>query len=358
MKNRQPHPRWRFLSPLYLLAVAIHRSIYEWKIIVPFLPSQPTLTLGNLHAGGTGKTPIALWILEQLQPHVKDVAYVSRGYGRKTKESRRVELEDRAEEVGDEARLVRRVFGHSPDVHVLVARKRREAFAMLPPRCPVILDDAFQHWDLRSPVSLLICPYGEWYTDAAVLPAGPLREDPSAASRATAILISKCPHPLDAHERLAIAQRLGLRKDQQLFAAQELMGEPVPWWGAPAWRGDETALVFSGIGDPGHFETFASHPDRYVQGGVAAVTLRFPDHSPLDAARCAQIASDAYQSACNAVITTAKDLARLQHKPDEWADVHVYCLPHEADFGEDRNPFLLWLQNQWKAHGYRVPLPL
>ncbi|MDG1253068.1 MAG: tetraacyldisaccharide 4'-kinase [Schleiferiaceae bacterium] len=358
MNLRQPRPRWRFLSPIYLFAVALHRSIYEWKIIVPYLPSQPTLSLGNLHAGGTGKTPIALWILEQLQPHVEDIAYVSRGYGRKTKECRRVELDDSADEVGDEARLVRHVFGHCPDVHVFVARKRREAFAHLPQKCPVILDDAFQHWDLQSPISLLICPYGDWYNEALVLPAGPLREAASAAQRASAILISKCPHPINAHERLAISKRLGLTKDQQLFTAQEVMGEPRPMWGAPAWCGDETALVFSGIGDPERFEQFACHSDRFKQGGVAATTLRFPDHTPLDPPRRAQIASDAYQSACNAVITTAKDLARLEEKPSEWDDLHIYCLPHEVDFGTDRNPFLLWLQSQWKAHGYRVPLPL
>jgi len=358
MNRRKPHPRWGFLTPLYLLGVALHRHIYEWKIIVPFLPSQPTLTLGNLHAGGRGKTPIALWILEQIQPQVSDVAYVARGYGRKTKETRRVELQDTAEEVGDEPRLVRSVFGHSPDVHVIVAHKRRDAFQMLPKNCPVILDDAMQHWDLKSPITLLICPYGEWYTEAAVLPAGPLRESPEAAGRASAVVISKCPHPLDAHERLAIATKLGLRKDQPLFAAQEVMGEPIPRWNAPAWRGDETALVFSGIGDPRRFESFATAPERFDLGGVAAVTLRFPDHSPLDETRCAQIAADAYQSGCNALLTTGKDLARLPQKPEAWAHLNVYVLPHEADFGVDRNPFLLWLQNQWKAHGYRVPLQL
>ena len=241
---------------------------------------------------------------------------------------------------------------------MIVARKRREAFHLLPKNCPVILDDAMQHWDLKSPVTLLICPYGEWYTEASVLPAGPLRESPAAAGRASAIVISKCPHPLDAHERLAISTKLGLRKDQPLFASQEVMGEPLARWNAPEWRGDETALVFSGIGDPRRFESFATAPERFSQGGVAAVTLRFPDHSPLDEARCDQIAKDAYQGGCNVLITTGNDLARLPQKPKAWRDLHVYILPHEADFGSDRNPFLQWLQNQWKAHGYRVPLQL
>ncbi|HAB35635.1 MAG TPA: tetraacyldisaccharide 4'-kinase, partial [Cryomorphaceae bacterium] len=318
-----------------MLGVSLHRLLYEWRIIAPFLPSQPTLVLGNLHAGGTGKTPIALWLLEKLQPHTEHLAYVSRGYGRKTKETRIVHPDDTAEEVGDEALMVRRHFGHSNDVDVVVAHRRREAFPLLPPKCPVLLDDALQHWDLKAPVSLLICPYGKWYTQEKVLPAGPLREAPSAAERASAVLITRCPYPLDAQEKWRISQELGLGKHQKLFAAQEIMGEPLPVWGAPTWRGDETALVFSGIGEPAEFEAYSTHADRFPQGGVAAVTLRFEDHQELNEAQCLSIAEAAFHAGCNALLTTSKDLARLTAKPKAWAQLNVYRIPHEADMGAD-----------------------
>jgi len=358
LTSMRPKKRLGFLSPLYLFGVALHRSLYEWKIIVPFTPNQPTLAIGNLHVGGTGKTPVALWVLEKLQPHLPHIAYVSRGYGRKTKEALCVQLQDPVSQVGDEARMVRQHFGHSPDVSVVVAHQRKDAFALLPKDCPVILDDALQHWALCSQVTLLVCPHGKWYTDEQVLPAGPLREHPQAASRFSAVLISKCPYPMDAHERLAMVQKLGLHKEQKLFCAQEKMGEPQAQWNAPTWKGDETSLVFSGIGAAQDFEAFAEHPDRYPQGGVAAMTLRFPDHSPMDASRCQKIAEDAFQAGCNTLLTTRKDLARLTKKPEAWADLQVYVIPHEADFGEDEKPFLRWLESQWKAHGYRVPLPL
>ncbi|MFM1884610.1 MAG: hypothetical protein RL168_794 [Bacteroidota bacterium] len=346
------------MSPVYLLGVSLHRLLYEWRIIAPFLPNQPTLVLGNLHAGGTGKTPIALWLMEKLQPHTEHLAYVSRGYGRKTKEARIVHPDDTSEDVGDEALMVRRHFGHSNDVEVVVAHRRRDAFPLLPPKCPVLLDDALQHWDLKAPISVLICPYGKWYTQEKVLPAGPLRESPRGADRASAVLITRCPYPLDAQEKWRISQELGLGKHQKLFAAQECMGEPMGVWGASAWRGDETALVFSGIGEPAEFEAFSTHPDRFHQGGVAAVTLRFEDHQDLDEAQCSAIAEAAFHAGCNALITTSKDLARLPSKPKAWADLQVYRIPHEADLGADEIPFLLWLKEQWKAHGYRVPLPV
>jgi tetraacyldisaccharide-1-P 4'-kinase len=117
-------------------------------------------------------------------------------------------------------------------------------------------------------------------------------------------------------------------------------------------------LVFSGIGEPAEFEAFSTHSDRFPQGGVAAVTLRFDDHQDLDEARCTEIATAAFQAGCNAILTTSKDLARLTEKPKSWQNLNVYRIPHEADLGSDEIPFLQWLQEQWKAHGYRVPLPL
>lgn len=100
LKRHQPHPRWAFLSPIYLLGVSLHRLIYEWRFIVPFSPYQPSVLIGNLHAGGTGKTPIALWLVEKLLFATDHVAYVSRGFGRKTKQLRHVHPDDTAEKWG------------------------------------------------------------------------------------------------------------------------------------------------------------------------------------------------------------------------------------------------------------------
>jgi tetraacyldisaccharide 4'-kinase len=358
MNNRQPHPRWAFLSPLYLLGVRLHRLIYEWRVIAPYLPSQPAVLFGNLHAGGTGKTPIAIWLMMKLQPTTEHLTYLSRGYGRKTKNLRSVHSDDHVNLVGDEALMVRRTFGHSTDVEVIVANRRRHAFAQLPPNSPVILDDGFQHWDLQIPVSIIVCPYGDWYTDLRVLPGGPLREKPNGADRAAAVVVSRCPYPLDADEKLRIAKHLKLKSHQVLFTAQEIMEEPLPYWGAKPWRGDETTLVFSGIGNPAEFEEFCQHDDRYPLGGVAAITLRFNDHQNFDPIRCEEIAHSAFKAGCNTLLTTAKDLARLHKKPASWADLNVYYIPHSADFGMDEKPFLEWLMLQWRAHGYRVPLPL
>ncbi|MEY4492550.1 MAG: hypothetical protein RL085_961, partial [Actinomycetota bacterium] len=109
----------------------LHAAAYRWRIRTAYQPSIATLAVGNLHVGGTGKTPLSLWLMEQLHQRVEPVYYVSRGYGRRTKEVREVVLEDAPENVGDEALMVRQHFGHSTDVHVVVAHQRTEALKRL-----------------------------------------------------------------------------------------------------------------------------------------------------------------------------------------------------------------------------------
>ena len=104
---------------------------------------------------------------------------MSRGYGRKTWATRIVQNESSVAEVGDEARMLRSKL--QDNVAVIVARRRRAAFPLVPINAPVILDDAFQHWDIKAPLSVLVCPYDKWYTQELVLPAGPLREPYGAA---------------------------------------------------------------------------------------------------------------------------------------------------------------------------------
>jgi tetraacyldisaccharide 4'-kinase len=81
-------------SWIYALGAWLHAAAYRWRIRTAYQPSIATLAVGNLHVGGTGKTPLSLWLMEQLHQRVEPVYYLSRGYGRRTKEVREVVLED------------------------------------------------------------------------------------------------------------------------------------------------------------------------------------------------------------------------------------------------------------------------
>ncbi len=354
MNWKKPHRYLRLLSPIYLFVLQLHRSIYEWKILVPFRPHQATLVLGNLHSGGTGKTPLAIWILSKIENKVPNSAYVSRGYGRKTWATTIVQKESSAADVGDEARLLRSKL--KDNVSVIVARRRRTAFPLIPVNAPVILDDAFQHWDLKAPLSVLVCPYNNWYTEELVLPAGPLREPHEAAKRASAIVVTKCPHEINEFEKLEIRNKLNISKNQQLFCAQETMGSPFAEFDSPEWSGKEMALVVSGIGHPDKYFSHIKNSDFFNNNGDSVGFLRFRDHAPWTHKNIIRVLNTAQNIHCNTLIFTEKDIARLDDLPKEWSNFSIYSIPHKLDFGNDETIFLSWLNNQWKAHGYNLSL--
>ena len=350
----KPNRLFKFCTPIYLLVLKIHRTIYDWKIIVPFKPNQPTLILGNLHSGGTGKTPLAIWILNKIKDKIPNSSYVSRGYGSKSWKTQKVESNSRVSKVGDEARMLRSKF--SSDISIVVARKRRRAFPLINPDSPVILDDAFQHWDLKGPLSVLICPYKKWYTNELVIPAGPLREPSSEANRATAIIVTKCPREINEYERLEIREILRIKKDQRLFCAQETMGAPAPEFNSPAWTGKEAALVVAGIGNPQNYFAHVKNSNFFSKDGNAVGFLNLEDHAKWNSFNINKVLKAAKRLHCNTLILTEKDIARLDNLPSEWSSFSIYSIPHELNFGDDERIFLSWLKDQWKAHGYNLPL--
>lgn len=340
------------ISWMYAFGAWLHASWYRWRIRTPYHPQIATLSVGNIQIGGTGKTPLSLWLMEQFQTKVDPVYYLSRGYGRRTKEVREVQLEDDPMDVGDEALMVRQHFGHSTDIHVMVAHKRAEALRDLGRTGVVVLDDAFQHRGVQTAINLLACPFGQWYTHDKVLPAGRLREHPSSARRAQAVVVTRCPGPVDPLTRLDIRSKLNLLPEQELFCSWERYGDPLPQWDAPGWplTGPSAALALCGIGQP---SVFLAGVRRLVPMAEAMVLA---DHEPYRPSVVKAIAQKCHEQGITCIITTKKDRARMGTKPREWSGISVYVLPHEIALDDDGPRLLKWLEREWKARGFRVPL--
>ncbi len=342
------------LSWIYALGAWLHAAAYRWRIRSTYQPEIASVSIGNLHLGGTGKTPLSLWIMEQLHQRFEPVYYLSRGYGRKTRELREVTLEDEPLDVGDEALMVRQHFGHSSGIRVFVAKQRAEALKTMGKVGAVILDDAFQHRGVNAALQILVCPFGQWYTQDHVVPAGRLREHPSAALRAHAVVVTRCPGPVDPLTRLDIRKTLQLSPDQDLFCSWERYGEPQPQWGAEPWESvkPDKAIALCGIGQP---QVFLAGVRRLVPMADAFVLA---DHEPFSKSVVQSLAQKCRERGISTIVTTKKDRARLGSKPKAWSEFRVYVLPHEIVLDQDGPRLLKWLQQEWKAHGFRVPLQL
>ena len=166
------------LSWLFASVVAVRRAMYRKGWFESFRVPRPVIVVGNITVGGTGKTPMTIWLAEQLQARGLRVGIVLRGYGGQSKQwPREVTEETSSLEVGDEAVLLAQRTGAlvvaGPD-RVAAARKAIERGAEI-----VLCDDGLQHYRLARDAEIAVIDERRGLGNGRLLPAGPLREPAS-----------------------------------------------------------------------------------------------------------------------------------------------------------------------------------
>lgn len=260
----------------------------------------PTVSIGNLTVGGTGKTPVAAWFAAQLRARGHAPAVLLRGYG-------------------DDEPLVHAAL--NPDVPVFADadRRRAAAQAITQGATALVLDDAFQHRQMPRDADVVVVSADLW-SDLPVrlLPAGPFREPLTALRRAQLVLVTrKAASPARAAE---VARQLSLASGGVPLAVVHLApGRLRAWTGgesesADALRG-QRVLAVSGIGAPAAFLAQLSATGAQVQGASFGDHHAYTAHDLQDlVARAAQI---------DRVICTLKDAVKLgprwpAHAPRLW----------------------------------------
>ncbi len=290
-------------------ASRVRRILFSRKILPASRLPSPVLSVGNLVMGGAGKTPHVIHLAKWLGGRGKRVAVLSRGYGRNTAGVRWVSDGNgpilSAAEGGDEPVLIARSL---PGVPVVVGESRAAAGRAVLSRMPVdvfLLDDGFQHLSLRRDADLLLVECGAGLGNRRTAPLGPLREPPSHARFADALIVTKCPDEATG-ERTArsIPFPEGRPKAFSRFTPCGIVGRD----GSPssvAEAGD-AVFAFSGLARNGQFSDTLAAAGFRVRG-----FLPFPDHhryAPGDVDRIGRSAAGL------PVVTTEKDLVRL---PDD-----------------------------------------
>ncbi len=175
------------LAAIFALASALDRVSYRLGLRRVYRATIPVVVIGNVTVGGTGKTPLVLWLAERLRERGLRVGIVSRGYGRRGDGARRVTTQDPPAEVGDEPALVSRRLG----VPVAVASVRADAVKLLEGECELILsDDGLQHHALARDIEIAVLDGRRGLGNGWRLPAGPLREAPSRLERVDAVVVN------------------------------------------------------------------------------------------------------------------------------------------------------------------------
>lgn len=326
--------RW-FLFPLAVLYGGVTK-VRNWLFDLGILEEQPimipSIAVGNLAVGGTGKTPHVEYLLRLLTPQYR-VAMLSRGYGRHTKGLQAVSIKAHPDAVGDEPLQVKRRF---PQSLVVVDANRRRGVKWLTQQGAeaIVLDDAFQHRYVRPGIRILLTTYNRPYTKDELLPMGRLREAQQGAKRADIIIVTKCPSALSPATRDAIVQDLKCREGQSVFFTCNHYGTPYALFpDASPYRQSANLAVITGIAHP---EPLITHFAK----DATVVALRFPDHHRFTKADLQRIEQETAH--VSQVITTEKDATRLLPYATSLSVTlrqKIYVQPIEVAFLSDENSF-------------------
>ncbi len=256
------------LSGVYALVSALRRFLYRAGVFRTHNASVPVIVIGNITAGGTGKTPAVIWLAKALKDRGFSPGIVSRGYGgRKSNAPMRVEADSAADVVGDEPVLLAR----RSDCPVVVdANRTRAAVILADGEVDVIIaDDGLQHYRLGRDYEICVIDGARGLGNRRLLPAGPLRESPERLTRVDQLLVNG---PMQASDNLSVAEQNALEFELVATDACRLNGSLV----RPLERFAGSAVhAVAGIGNPPRFF------DMLRGQGIQVVEHAFPDHALL-----------------------------------------------------------------------------
>jgi len=289
----------------------------------------PVVSVGNLTLGGTGKTPVVILLTEWLLGHGRRVAILSRGYRRTSRDPLLVVSDGQRLlagplEAGDEPFLIAL---RCPKAIVAVGADRfalgRWVLDQFTVDC-IVLDDGFQHLGLHRDENLLLIDSTDVLGLEAVVPAGRLREPLGAASRATAILITRADDSANVDRILRQLSRMGrpLPEASHITVKAEcLTSVTTREWRAKDWCAGKTAILCSGVAHTRSFRAVAE-----TMGLRVVAEASFPDHHYYTETEVDSLRMKAQAARAELVVTTEKDagkLAALLKPTDAWWAVQL-----------------------------------
>jgi len=350
----------------YYLTLKIRNSLYKKGVKKSQGAEVPTICVGNITVGGTGKTPhtemILRLLLESYEWGNKNLAVLSRGYRRKSRGFQQVPVTGSALMFGDEPVQIKKRF---PQVTVAVDKDRIKGCDYLchpqkllnqrkrksscwdkdfPASDLIIMDDAFQYRKLKASMNIVLVDYNRPVFKDTLLPFGHLRDLPERVYDADIIIVTKCPYNLDNIEKIRCAEAMGFKdfqpstcmgtapngRKQLIFFTKIVYGEFVPIFENtdPRYRYAKRIILFSGIATDTPLQDHLSDKYNIVK------RFSFPDHHKYSWADFEKIGRSLRQIPTMAVVTTEKDAQRVLDysglKPE--LQEKMFMIPIQVDF--------------------------
>lgn len=325
------------LSWLYAIVLGIRHWLYDCGILKSRSFSVPTICVGNLALGGTGKTPHTEYLIRLLKDKA-NVAVLSRGYGRQSTGYILADENSTYEQIGDEPLQYKSKF-HNITVAVDEDRCDGVSKLMRLERTPevILLDDAYQHRKIKPGLNILLTEYYNNYKKDMLVPAGNLRDIKCAAKRADIIIVTKSPRVLLPYDKRHVVKIINAKPYQKIFftyidfkklnptnkTAQETTLQDV-----------KSVYLFCGIANPYPLEDYLKRKYNVL------ITNYFGDHHHFDDNDIDMILSgyDSVIGRNKIIVTTEKDLMRLKNASyiNRFDNTPLFTIPIEVSFNNDK----------------------
>ena len=323
-------------SLLYGAVIYIRNWLYDAGYLKTTEFDFPVICVGNISAGGTGKTPHVEYLIRMLSEKFR-VAVLSRGYLRKTSGYFQADVNSTADAVGDEPALLKRKYPH---VAVAVSEDRAlgvpQLISSYPQADVVILDDAFQHRAVRAGLNIVLTSYDNLFTRDYLLPAGALREFRGAYRRAEFIVVTKCAQDLTQADMENIRREIAPAKNQLVFFSFLKYAQPYLFTDASArlnFDSNYDVMLFSGIASSEKLK-------QYIRPQVKNLyTFDFSDHHGFTRNDIEKI-TEAFgniETPAKLLLTTEKDAVRLLPYR-QWVidkNLPIFVQPVSVEFFEE-----------------------
>jgi tetraacyldisaccharide 4'-kinase len=306
----------------------------------------PTISVGNLTMGGTGKTPHIEYLIRILKPEFY-IATLSRGYGRKTKGYVLSDTQSTASDIGDEPLQFKKKFS---GLRVAVDGNRVRGIKLLLKEYPslqaILLDDAFQHRAVKPGLSIVLSDFSKLYLNDHMVPTGTLREFRSGIERADIIIVTKCPEILLPIERKRLLNEIAPKPHQRVYFSYIRYGDLIPVIGDGNnplskefyFERNFSIALLTGIANTKPLEYYLKNKVKNI------VPMKYKDHHHFtaDDLKAIQKIFNNIASANKIILTTEKDAMRL--KSPEYAEsvknLPLFYIPIEIDFhNKDKEEF-------------------
>ncbi len=318
------------LSVFYNIYSSFRNLLFDIGIIDSTEYKIPTIGVGNLSTGGTGKSIIVDYIIQNFKTNT-NITTLSRGFNRKTKGYIQATEDSDAYEIGDEPF---QFFSKHPEINVVVCEDRRKGMNIILKNLSntqlCIWDDIFQHRFVKPGLMILSTTFHYPYYKDQILPIGNLRENKDSSRRADLIVITKCPDDLKRNDKESFVKALNISNTQKVFFStltyKQIIKSDSDEININA-LGESNFILVTGIADSSYLVNFLKSKEFKFKH------LKYSDHYNFN-----KLSIDKIRNLSNnkKILTTEKDFGRLRPKIN---DREIYYIEVSIKFNTEMNEF-------------------